>query len=162
MILETLLGGVVGTATRAIPAVLEHLDKKNEREHERMMFERQIEQDKLRGEQKIEEVKLEGQINLDAKSLDALIAGNAAQAQMAVAAGGWAAKLSAAVRPVTTFQLVGLYMLAKVATFALLCMNATDPESVMFGVKELYNANDSALLSGVLAFWYMDRTIQKR
>lgn len=162
MILETLLGGVVGTATRSIPAVLEHFDKKNEREHERMMFERQIEADKLRAEQKIEEVKLEGQISLDTKSLDALISANASQAQMAIAAGGWAAKLSASVRPVTTFQLVALYMLAKVATFALLCMNAHDPESVLFGVKELYNENDAALLSGVLAFWYMDRTIQKR
>lgn len=162
MILETILGGVVGTATRSIPAVLEHFDKKNERAHELEMFGRQIEADRLRAEQKIEETKLEGQIALDTKQIDALVAANVAQAQMAVAAGGWAAKLSAAVRPVTTFQLVALYMLAKVAAFALLCMNADNPESVLLGVRELYNENDSALLSGVLAFWYMDRTIQKR
>lgn len=162
MILETVLGGIVGTATRSIPAVLEHFDKKNEREHELKMTDRQIESDRLRAEQKIEEVKLEGSIALDTKQIDALVAANVAQAQMAVAAGGWAAKLSASVRPITTFQLVALYMLAKVATFALLCMNANDPESILIGVRELYNENDSALLSGVLAFWYMDRTIQKR
>lgn len=162
MLLETVLGGAVGAVTRSVPAVLEFFDKKNERQHEQVMFEKQLAADRLRGEQKFEQTKLEGDISFAVENIRALSEAHRSQAEMAKAAGGWAATLSAAVRPVTTFQLVGLYMAAKLATFILLCLHATTPGDVMQGIVLLYTDADQALLSGVLAFWYLDRTIAKR
>lgn len=162
MILETALGGVVGAITRSVPAVLEFVDKRNERQHEREMFKQQIEADRLRATQEYDQTKLAGDVNFKLADVQALSAALDGQAKMAAAAGGWAATLSAAVRPITTFQLVFLYMMAKLATFVLLCTVAHDATAVLEGIKALYTEADSGLLAGVLAFWYMDRTLAKR
>ena len=161
MILETLLGGVAGSVARLIPAGLEHLDKKNDRAHELAMFEKQLEADRLRAEQKIEEAHLEGAIALDAKQLDALRSGNAQQAQMAAAAGGSAAWLSATVRPFATYQLLVLYGLAKIATFSLMCLDASSARDIAASAATLYNENDMALLASIMSFWFLDRHYTK-
>lgn len=163
MILETVLGGLVGTATRSIPAVLEFFDKKNERAHELSMFDKQIEADRVRATQEFEQTKLEGDINFKVEDIKALSAALQGQAEMAASAGGFAAAASALVRPITTYMLVALYMLAKIASFVLMCLTPdTTLDFVLAGAAALYTEDDSALLAGVLAFWYMDRTISKR
>lgn len=161
MILETVLGGLAGAVTRGLPLAAEFFDKKDERKHEREMFDKQIAADRLRGEQVYDQTRLEGDISYAVENIRALSEANKSQAEMAKAAGGWAASLSAAVRPITTFQLVALYMLAKLASFVLLVTHATTPADVMQGIVLLYTEADQALLAGVLAFWYMDRTITK-
>lgn len=160
--LETIIGGVVGTAARSIPAILEHLDKKNERKHEVAMFGHQLEADKLRGQQQFEQTKLEGSQAFAIADIQGLAESLKGQAEMAVAAGGRAAAWSAMVRPIVTFQLMGLYLIAKLAGFVMACLSTTSVMQVVALLPTIYTANDDALLAGILAYWFMDRTIQKR
>ena len=50
------LGSLIGGAFRLAPELLKWLDKKNERQHELAMFERQVDLEKTRGQIKLDEI----------------------------------------------------------------------------------------------------------
>ena len=78
---------------------------------------------------------------------------------MAKAAGGWVASLSASVRPVMTYYLLLLYGAAKTASM-LLAYHSGQPMLEVF--KSAWSVDDMALLSGVVNYWILDRTLAKR
>ena len=90
----------------------------------------------------------------------ALMAGAQAQAAEAQAAGGWVAKLSASVRPAVTYWLMALYTAAKAAT--LWTALSTAEASFAVAVRAMYTEADAALLSSILSFWFLDRSLRKR
>lgn len=159
MILETLLGGVTGGLFRLTPELLRWLDRKSERAHELAMFDRQLEADKLRSSLHVQEVQAAGQIALDGSALDALRDALKGQAEMAVAAGGAFAGLSASVRPVATYWLLALYGAAKAGAAAALVAAGS---SVAAAAQVTWGEADMAMLSGVLNFWFLDRVIRKQ
>lgn len=153
------LGSLIGGAFRLAPEILKWLDRKNEREHELAMFERQVDLEKARGSQKLAEIGAQHQADVDTGVLAAFKAAVDQQTEMVKSAGGMVAALSASVRPVMTYYLLVLYGVFKAAVVGLAIVNGEPALSVL---AKVWTADDMALLCGVVNYWIMDRTLAKR
>lgn len=154
-----IFGSLLGGVFRLVPEVLKWLDKKNERSHELQMFQSQCDLEKQRGAQKLSEIAAQKEATLDMGAMSALNAAIQQQTDMVKAAGGWAASLSASVRPVMTYYLLVIYGFVKLC---LLIGQVGDGASVLVVMPRLWSPEDMALLSGVINFWILDRTLSKR
>ena len=161
--LDILSGGVIGSLLggvfRLAPEVLKFFDKKNERQHELSMFARQCELETLRGAQKLAEIGAVREAAVDVGVMDAFNAAINQQAEMVKAAGGWAASLSASVRPVMTYYLLVLYGTAKTAAMVLAYYHGQSLTEVF---AKSWGSDDMALLTGVINYWMIDRSLAKR
>lgn len=154
-----ILGSVFGGLFRMAPEVLKFFDKKNERQHELLMFSRQCELETLRGQQKLAEIGANREAAIDVGVMDAFQSAIEQQATMSKAAGGWAASLSASVRPVITYWVLFIWSFIHV-WFAWNAWLAGAPPAEVF--KTMMTADFSALLAGTINFWFLDRTLAKR
>ena len=154
-----ILGSVFGGLFRMAPEVLKFFDKKNERQHERLMFTRQCELETLRGQQKLAEIGAQREAAIDVGVMDAFQAAIEQQATMVKAAGGWAASLSASVRPVVTYWVLFVWSFIHV-WFAWNAWITGAPPVEVF--KIMMSPDFSALLAGTINFWFLDRTLAKR
>lgn len=153
------LGGVLGGLFRLAPEVLKFFDRKNERQHELEMFKNQCELEKQRGSQKLQEIGAEHGKAVDAGVLDALKAAIDQQTEMVKAAGGWVASLSASVRPVVTYWILGLWSFIHVWFAWNAWLAGAAPIDVF---KTMMTADFAALVSGTLNYWFLDRTLKQR
>lgn len=153
------LGSLLGGIFRLAPEVIKFFDKKNERQHELAMFDKQCDLEKVRGQIRLEEIGAQRDMAVDVGVMDAFKAAIDQQTEMAKAAGGWVASLSASVRPVMTYYLLLLYGAAKTASM-LLAYHSGQPMLEVF--KGAWSVDDMALLSGVVNYWILDRTLAKR
>jgi hypothetical protein len=141
------------------PEVLKFFDKKNERQHEALMFSRQCDLEQMRGQQKLAEIGAQREAAVDVGVMDAFNSAIQQQADMVKAAGGWAASLSASVRPVVTYWVLFVWSFIHV-WFA---WNAWVAGSAPVEVFKIMMSPDfSALLAGTINFWFLDRTLAKR
>ena len=154
-----LLGSIFGGLFRLAPEVLKFFDKKNEREHEMAMFSRQCELETLRGQQKLAEIGAQRDAAIDVGVMDAFSAAINQQAEMVKAAGGWAASLSASVRPVVTYWIMALWSFIHI-WFAWQAYRAGAPPEVVF--KTMMTVDFCALVSGTINYWFLDRTLKQR
>ena len=154
-----LLGSIFGGVFRLAPEVLKFFDKKNEREHELNMFARQCELETLRGQQKLAEIGAQREAAIDVGVMDAFNNAITQQAEMVKAAGGWVASLSASVRPVVTYWVLFVWSFIHV-WFAWNAWIGGAPAVEVF--KTMMTPDFSALLSGTINFWFLDRTLAKR
>jgi len=161
--LELLSGGIFGSLLggifRLAPEVLKFLDKKNERGHELEMFNRQCELEAQRGQQKMAEIGAQHEATVDAGVMDAFNNAINQQTEMVKAAGGFAASLSASVRPVVTYWILfvwsGVHLWMAYSSWR----TGMEPTEVF---KLMMSADFSALVSGTLNYWFLDRTLAKR
>jgi len=153
------IGSVLGGVFRLAPEVLKFFDKKNERLHELSMFSRQCELEQLRGAQKLAEIGAVREAAVDVGVMDAFNAAINQQAEMVKAAGGWAASLSASVRPVMTYYLLVMYGAAKTAAMVLAYYHGQALTEVL---AKSWGTDDMALLTGVINYWMIDRSLAKR
>ena len=154
-----ILGSVLGGVFRLAPEVLKYFDKKNERQHELSMFARQCELETLRGQQKLAEIGAQREAAVDVGVMDAFNAAINQQAEMVKAAGRWAASLSASVRPVMTYYLLVMYGAAKTAAMVLAYYHGQALTEVL---AKSWGTDDMALLTGVINYWMIDRSLAKR
>jgi hypothetical protein len=154
-----ILGSVFGGLFRMAPEVLKFFDKKNERQHELLMFTRQCELETLRGQQKLAEIGAQRETAIDVGVMDAFQSAIEQQATMVKAAGGWAASLSASVRPVVTYWVLFVWSFIHV-WFAWNAWITGAPPVEVF--KIMMSPDFSALLAGTINFWFLDRTLAKR
>lgn len=154
-----ILGGLFGGIFRLAPEVIKFFDKKNERQHELSMFNRQCELEKERGAQKLSEIGAQRDAAIDVGAMTAFNAAISQQAEMVKAAGGWAASLSASVRPVVTYWVIFIWSFVNV-WFAFTAWSAGAPPADVF--KTMMTADFAALLSGTVNFWFLDRTLKQR
>ena len=154
-----LLGSIFGGLFRLAPEVLKFFDKKNEREHELLMFSRQCELEQLRGQQRLAEIGAQREAAVDVGVMDAFNAAIQQQAEMVKAAGGWAASLSASVRPVVTYWIMALWSFIHV-WFAWQAYRAGASPEVVF--KTMMTVDFCALVSGTINYWFLDRTLKQR
>jgi hypothetical protein len=91
--------------------------------------------------------------------MDAFNAAINQQTEMVKSAGGWVASLSASVRPVMTYYLLLLYGVFKTATIAI---GYASGQPVPELLKSAWTVDDMTLLSGVVNYWILDRTLAKR
>ena len=161
--LDIIGGGIFGTIFgglfRLAPEVLKFLDRKNERQHELSMFNRQCELEQIRGEMKLAEIGAERDKAIDTGVMAAFEAAINSQTEMAKAAGGWVASLSASVRPVMTYYLLLMYGVVK-ACFMITAFQNGSP--VTEAITTYWTGDDAALLAGVINYWMIDRSLAKR
>jgi len=154
-----LLGSIFGGIFRMAPEVLKYFDKKNERGHELLMFARQCDLEQMRGQMKLAEIGAQREAAVDVGVMDAFNSAIQQQADMVKAAGGWAASLSASVRPVVTYWVLFVWSFIHV-WFA---WNAWIAGALPIEVfKTMMTPDFSALLAGTINFWFLDRTLAKR
>lgn len=154
-----IFGSLLGGVFRLVPEVLKWLDKKNERSHELQMFQSQCALEEKRGAQKLAEIGAQRDATLDIGAMTAFQSAIEQQTKMVEAAGGWAAALSASVRPVMTYYLLVLYGLVKIC----LAWDAMRMGAPFVDVMpKMWSVDDMALLSGVVNYWILDRTLAKR
>jgi hypothetical protein len=154
-----LLGSIFGGVFRLAPEVLKWMDKKNEREHELNMFKFQCDLEAQRGQQKLAEICAQREAAVDVGVMDAFNNAITQQAVMVKAAGGWVASLSASVRPVVTYWVLFVWSFIHV-WFA---WNAWLGGAAAVEVfKTMMTPDFSALLSGTINYWFLDRTLAKR
>jgi hypothetical protein len=154
-----ILGSIFGGLFRMAPEVLKFFDKKNERQHELLMFTRQCELETLRGQQKLAEIGAQREAAIDVGVMDAFQSAIEQQATMVKAAGGWAASLSASVRPLVTYWVLFVWSFIHV-WFAWNAWITGAPPVEVF--KIMMSPDFSALLAGTINFWFLDRTLAKR
>lgn len=153
------LGGLIGGVFRLAPEVLKYFDKKNERQHELSMFDKQCDLEKVRGQQKLAEIGAQRDAAIDVGVMDAFNAAINQQAEMVKAAGGWAASLSASVRPVVTYWVLFIWSFVHVWFAWNAWLNGMSPAEVF---KTMMTPDFSALLSGTINYWFLDRTLKQR
>ncbi len=153
MMFDLLGGGIIGSLLggvfRLVPEVIKYFDKKNERQHELAMFDKQCDLEKVRGQIRLEEIGAQRDMAVDVGVMDAFKAAIDQQTEMVKAAGGWVASLSASVRPVMTYYLLLLYGVAKTAAI-ILAYYAGQP--MLEVLKNAWGVDDMALLSGVVNY----------
>ena len=154
-----ILGSVFGGLFRLAPEVLKFFDKKNERQHEALMFSRQCDLEQMRGQMKLAEIGAQREAAIDVGVMDAFQSAIEQQATMVKAAGGWAASLSASVRPVVTYWVLFVWSFIHV-WFAWNAWITGAPPVEVF--KIMMSPDFSALLAGTINFWFLDRTLAKR
>lgn len=161
--LELLSGGIFGSLIggifRLAPEVLKFFDKKNERNHELLMFQRQCDLEQIRGQQKLAEIGAARDAAIDVGVMDAFNAAINQQAEMAKAAGGWAASLSASVRPVVTYWVILLWSFIHLWYAWNAWTNGAAPKEVFM---TMMTADFMALVSGTINYWFLDRTLKQR
>jgi len=154
-----IFGSLIGGLFRLAPEVLKFMDKKNERSHELEMFDRQCQLEQMRGSQKLAEIGAQRDMAVDTGVMDALKAAIEQQAEMAKAAGGWVASMSASVRPVVTYWILAIWSFAHL-WYAITAYNAGLGPTEVF--KMVMSTDFAALVSGTLNYWFLDRTLAKR
>ena len=154
-----IFGSLLGGLFRLAPEVLKFFDKKNERQHEMAMFSRQCELEQLRGQQKLAEIGAERDRAIDTGVMDAFNAAINQQAEMAKAAGGWAASLSASVRPVVTYWVILLRSFVHLWFAWNAWLSGAEPREVF---NTMMTADFMALVSGTINYWFLDRTLKQR
>jgi hypothetical protein len=160
---EILSGGVLGSLLggifRLAPEVLKWLDKKDERIHERLMFEQQCSLETLRGQQKLAEIGAQREATVDAGVMQAFNSAIEQQTEMVKAAGGWVASLSASVRPIVTYWILALWSFVHIWFAWNAWVTGAAPDVVF---KLMMSGDFAALVSGTLNYWFLDRTLSKR
>ena len=154
-----LLGSIFGGLFRMAPEVLKFIDKKNERQHELNMFARQCDLEQLRGQMKLAEIGAQREAAIDVGVMDAFNNAITQQAEMVKAAGGWVASLSASVRPLVTYWVLFVWSFIHV-WFAYNAWLVGAPAVEVF--KTMMTPDFSALLSGTINYWFLDRTLKQR
>lgn len=154
-----LLGIVFGGVSRLTQHFMEMKDKQKEREHEAVMFDKQVALQAQRNTAEKELRQMDVDAAKDMKDFDLLIAGINAQAEESKNAGGWVSKLSASVRPVISYWLLLIYTAAKISGLYILL--SMDNVGLAEAVRASYTEFDGAMLGSIVSFWFADRSLRK-
>ena len=160
---EILSGGIFGSLLggifRLAPEVLKWMDKKDERAHERLMFEQQCALEQVRGQQKLAEIGAQREATVDAGVMNAFNSAIEQQTEMVKVAGGWVGSLSASVRPIVTYWILFIWSFIHVWFAWNAWVTGSSPDLVF---KMMMSGDMAALVSGTLNYWFLDRTLAKR
>jgi hypothetical protein len=154
--LMTLLSMLGGGFMRLLPEILGLLNKKTDNAHELAMLDRQFQLEQTRAQARMQEVQMQGDIDQVLRLLDAQKEALAGQMQKT---GLWFVDaLNFLVRPVTTYFFLVMYGAVKLATL-MIALHSADP---WHAILQTWNADDGAILSGILAFWFVGRVFDRK
>lgn len=147
-----LLGSIFGGLFRLAPEILKYFDKKQDRQHELSMMDKQLEFEKIKGSIQIEEK----YVDYSTAELKALEAAYNQQAIADSKASQWVASLSALVRPGITIIIFCLYVVFKIT----LLVNGIGTEG-WDNILMLWGSEDWAMLNLIVSYYFVNRSIQK-
>lgn len=150
--LMTLLGGGL---LRMLPEVFAFLNKAADNRHELAMMDKQAELEKTKSLMRQDEIKVQGDVAFNIAELNAL--GEALTAQMKPTGLAWVDALNFLVRPLTTYYFLGAYGIFKTAMLAV----ALQQVDAWHAILQCYTEEDSAILTGLLSFWFVGRVVDK-
>ncbi|WP_316150414.1 hypothetical protein [Cupriavidus sp. BIC8F] len=152
-ILSLLGGGLL----RLLPEVFSFMNKKTDNEHELAMMDKQFALEQLKGAN--QQALVETQLNAEqiVHMFDAQA--EALKSQMQVTGDKLVDGLNFLVRPLTTYYFLLLYGAAKVAMFVLALQGGI---SGWDAILKLYTDQDANILAGILGFWFVGRTFEKK
>lgn len=156
MVLETLLGGLLGGAARLAPEVLKFLDRKGERSHELALQDKQHELLRIQGQTRLDQTHAEvdgQQFTTAVQALQAAVAAQAVQTGIK-----WVDAASALVRPIVTYVMFAFYGLAKLATYVQVMASGLAWDSA---ILTIWGVGDMAMLNAILSFWFLGRVLDK-
>ena len=154
------LGLVFGGLSRLWQHHMELKDKQAERNHEAVMYDKQIALADKKHVHDVELRQVEGTFAEAAAEWSAMEAAIKAQASEAQAAGGWVTKFSAFMRPFLTFwHAIVVYSVVKVALF-ILALDGGLPWAD--AITHIYGESDKALCMSMVGFWFADRSLRKK
>lgn len=165
-----IFGGIIGGIFRLAPEIIGYFKRRQEFAHEIDMQRLQMERDKLLHDQALQKLDKESQIVLDKGGLEALK--EAIRAQARPSGIKWVDAMSASVRPVATYWYMALYSLVKLAMLTIgvvvaIAALGKDADFISTSLEiakvfvKLWGPEDMALFSGIMNFWFLDRTIRK-
>lgn len=154
-----LLGAISGGLFRLAPEFLKFLDKKNERAHELAMFERQVDLEKVKGDIKLQEIGAQRESAIDTGVLQAFKSVIDQQTELSKVAKGWAATLSASVRPVVTYWILFIWSFVHVWYATQAWASGMNPTDVF---KTMLSPDFAALVGGIINYYFLNRTLEKR
>jgi hypothetical protein len=170
----TLLSLLGGGLMRLMPEIMGFFNKRTDNSHELAMLDRQVVLEKEKSASRLAE--LAAIANNDAAAAAAAMSRESAQhdsdqtlallaAQKEALAGQmqkigiwWVDALNFLVRPATTYYVLAMYGAAKVAMFMVAMKSGLGGWEA---ILKIYDEEDRAILSGILAFWFTDRVIIK-
>lgn len=151
--LLSLLGGGL---MRLLPEVFAFLNKKADNGHELAMMDKQLALEQLKGQQQAAITDMQTNAEQIVHMFDAQA--EALKTQMQVTGMKFVDALNFLVRPLTTYYVLAMYGAAKVAKFMLMWQDGT---GTWQAIDTLYTADDLAILSGVLGFWFVGRVFDR-
>lgn len=154
-----LIGLIFGGASRLFQHWLDMQDKQRERDHEAVMYDKQIQLADKRFEHDAALRRMDGEQAESAAEWEAMRAAIEAQAKEAQAAGGWVAKFSASIRPtLTVWHLIVLYSAVKIA---MLWAAMAAGNGAFQALLQVYGPEDKALAFSMASFWFADRSLRR-
>lgn len=153
----SLLSMLGGGLLRLLPELFGFLNKRTDNAHELAMLDRQFQLEQSRAASRQALAEFQGGVDETLALLGAQTA--ALQGQMQLSGIRWADALNVLVRPVATYYVLLMYGLAKLAMFMVA------REAGIGGwdaILRIYDAEDRAILSGILAFWFVGRALRER
>lgn len=156
MLVETILGGALGTISRLAPSVLDFLGRKDERKHELALGVQQLEAAKFAATSARELKDLDVEQSQFVAAISALKTG--IEAQGVKSGVKWIDAASSIVRPAVTAWLFALYSAVKLAALYIAIQNAP----VALAILSIWGPEDAAMLSTVMMFWFVGRVWDRK
>lgn len=154
--LLSLIGGGLGGVLRFAPEILKLFTDRADRDHEYRMTQLQLDIDKARATQQLDLVHAQGDAAQQAGELQAYV--EALRGQGAMSGVPWVDALNQSVRPMVTYWWMVLFTIYKAATIiAAIC----DWTSLADFIPRLWTPQDWGVLSMILGFWFVDRSLRK-
>jgi hypothetical protein len=153
----SLLSMLGGGLLRLLPELFGLLSKRSDNAHELAMLERQFQLEQTRAASRQALAEFQGGVDETLALLEAQR--SALQGQMQLSGIRWADALNVLVRPVATYYVLLLYGMAKLAMFMVAREGGIGGWEA---ILKIYDAEDRAILSGILAFWFVGRAIRER
>lgn len=142
------LSSLVGGLFAAVPQIVKIFADKQDKTQELQIMDRQIELAKIQGQTELQEIKTQS------ATIDLVSARSFATTSKV----RWIDGLISSVRPIVTYQFMGLYMVYKGCVFISFMVSGL---GIVPAIQDLWTSEDYSMLSGILAFWFVDRTFRK-
>lgn len=151
-----ILSTLIGFLSSALPDIFRFFQDKQDKKHEIVLLEMQMEHAKQGHAQKLAEIELQADI-ADSKAVGARV-------KQSLVGIRWIDALSGSVRPIITYLFFAMYAAVKVAQYHLLIepsMPWQEPVSHAQALVTIWTPDDMALFAAIITFWFGNRTFNK-
>lgn len=141
-----ILGSLIGFVSSLGPAIVKIFQDKQDKKHELLMLDKQIEMQKLFNTQRLAEVETAA----DMEEIKALYQDFSPKTTSIKFVDGFLALLNSSVRPVITYAFFSLYTWVKYAQYQI------TPD-----VLQLWSEEDMAIFCAVISYWFGQRALAR-